>query len=450
PDSIVASDQLKLIDAGGPLVRAALVVVVLAALLCSWRALRWYAGSEIALAAPQLPENALDAAQTAARLSPDDPLARRALASVLQRGVGAGDLQAAISEYKRAVSLSPGDFRLWTDLGRAEEQAGNMAESEKALRRAVELAPHYSWPRWHLGNFLLRRGRYDEALAELRRVAEEDQSKRGAIFDYAWMIYDGDVAAVSRALGGSPAVRAEFIIYLIGRKRMTEALEIWSSFSREQKKEFEPTGKLLVDSLVAEKRFRMALESLRDLSDDKSAFEVGKVSNGSFEGAVAQDGSGLFAWNVPSSPQARASLDPGKAQQGSLSLRINFNASEALDLNVSQLVAVEPNAGYRLTFYVRTSGLKSAAAPVVKILSAVDKSLIAEPAQSPTGDNDWQKISIDFKAPADVDGITLSISRAACVAEGGVCPIFGTVWYDDFNLQLAGREAGARPTGAGK
>lgn len=446
----MASDQLKLIDAGSAVARSLLVVVVVAALFGSWRALRWYAGSEIALAAPQLPENALDAARTAARLAPDDPLARRALASVLQRGVGANDLQSAIDEYKRAVSLSPGDFRLWTDLGRAEEQAGNMAESEKALRRAVELAPHYSWPRWHLGNFLLRRTRYDEALTELRRVAEIDQTKRGAVFDYAWMIYGGDVAAVSRSLGDSPDVRAEFISYLIGRKRMTEALESWAGFTREQKKEFESTGRLLVDSLVAEKRFRMALEALRDLSEEKAGLETGKVSNGGFEGAVAQDGGDLFAWNVPSSAQARASLDPGKAQQGGLSLRLNFNASEAFDLNVSQLVAVEPGASYRLTFYVRTSGLKSAAAPVVRILSAVDKSRLAESAQSPTGDSDWQKVSVDFRVPADVDGITLGIGRAVCAAEGGVCPIFGTVWYDDFNLQPAGREAGARPAGAGK
>lgn len=428
------------------MVRAALILAVLVALFGSWRALRWYAGSEIALAAPQLPENGLDAARTAVRLSPDDPLARWALAALLQRGVGANDLQSSIAEYERAVALSPGDFRLWTDLGRAQEQAGNMAESEKALRRAVELAPHYSWPRWHLGNFLLRRARYDEALAELKRVAETDQSKRGTIFDYAWMVYDGDVGAIARAMGDSPAVRAELIVYLLGRKRLSEAMQIWSGLSREQKKEFEATGKLVVDGLVAEKRYRMALDFLRDL--EGGGFEVGKISNGSFEGAVAQEGGRLFDWNVPSSQQARAALDSGKAHDGSLSLRISFNATESVDLNISQLVAVEPAASYRLTFYVRTTAMKSAAAPVVKVLSTLDRSPLAESAQAPAGESDWQKMTLDFKVPANVEGVTLSIGRAQCAAEGGVCPIFGTVWYDDFNLQLVGREAGARTTGA--
>jgi tetratricopeptide (TPR) repeat protein len=432
------------------LVRAGLIAVTLVVLFGSWRAVRWYTGSEIALAAPQLTENGLGAAQTAARLAPDDSLAHRALATIMQRGVGASDLQSSIAEYQRAVALSPRDFRLWTDLGRAQEQAGNMPESEKALRRAVELAPYYSWPRWHLGNFLLRRGRYDEALSELRVVAEADPSKRGSIFDYAWMIYGGDVNAIRGAMGDSPSVRAEFIAYLLGRKRLPEALQIWSGFNAEQKKEFEGTGKILVDNLIADRRYRLALSFLRDIADDKSRFEIGKIANGSFEQPVAQEGGGLFEWHVPSSLHARAALDPGKAYNGSLSLRISFNATDPLELNIPQLVAVEPGASYRLTFYVRTSALKSAAAPVVKILSAGEGKPIAESAQAPAGETDWQKITIDFKVPADVEGINLSISRAACGAEGAVCPIFGTVWYDDFNLQLAGREAGAKPTGAGK
>lgn len=444
----MASDQLKLIDARGAIVRVGLIAAVLVALFCSWLALQWYAGSEIALAAAQLPEGGLSAAQTAVRLSPDDPRARWALASLLQRDVGANDLQSSIAEYERAVSLSPRDFRLWTDLGRAQEQAGKLAEGERALRRAVELAPHYSWPRWHLGNFLLRRARYDEAMAELRQVAETDPSKRGAVFDYAWMVYNGDVGAIRRALKETPAVRAELVAYLLGRKMLTEATQIWSDLSQEQKKEFEATGKMLVDALVAEKRYHMALQLLRDVAGAK--FEVGKISNGSFEGAVAQRGEALFDWNVPSIPQARFALDPVKPQDGSLSLRLIFNATGALDLNISQLVAVEPGATYRLTFYVRTSALKSAAAPVVKVLSTVDRSPLAESAQAPAGESDWQKMTLDFKVPANVEGVILSIGRRQCAAEGGVCPIFGTVWYDDFNLQHVGREAGARPTGAGK
>jgi tetratricopeptide (TPR) repeat protein len=446
----VASDQLKLIDAGGALVRAGLILITALAFFGSWRALRWYSGSEVALAAPQLSQDALDAAQTATRLSPSDPLAHWSLASIVQRGVTPADLQSSIVEYQKAVSLSPRDFRLWTDLGRALEQAGDWAASEKALRRAVELAPYYSWPRWHLGNFLLRRGRYDEGLAELRKVAEADPTKRGAVFDLAWMIYGGDIKAVRGALGDSPAVRAEFIGYLLGRGRLEEALQIWSGFNAEQKKEYAETGKTLISNLITAKRFRAALNFSRDITGEKGAPEVGKISNGSFETAVEQGGAGLFDWHVPNIAQARPALDPANAHDGKLSLRMTFNATTPLDFSITQLVALEPATNYRLTFYVRTNGLKSAATLLVKVLNAADGKLLAESAPVAPGKNEWQQVSVDFKMPPDVDGISLSISRAPCTGEGGVCPIFGTVWYDDFNLELIGREAGARPTGTGK
>ena len=446
----MVSEQIKLINAGGVLVRAMLVVLVLAAFFGAWCALRWYGGSEIALAARQLPEGGLDAAQTATRLSPDDALAHWSMASLMQRGLAPGDLESSISEYRKAASLSPNDFRLWTDLGRALEQAGDFDASEKALRRGVELAPYYSWPRWHLGNFLLRRARYPEAIGELRRVAEADPDRRGAIIDLTWAVYGGDIKAIREALGTSTSVQANFISYLLGRKRLDEAMQVWSGFSAEQKKEARDTGGSLVAALIEAKRFRSAMTFSRELSPGNAAYEIGQVSNGSFENPVAQTGAGVFDWHVPSIVQARVALDPDKAEAGSLSLRINFNAPGAVDINITQLIAVEPGASYRLTFYLRTNDLKSAATTLVRVTNVADGKVLVESAQVAAGKNEWQKVSLDFKMPTDADGITLSINRAACQLEGGVCPIFGTVWYDDFNLQLAGREAGARATGKGK
>jgi hypothetical protein len=446
----VASNQIKLINAGGALVRAALIIVVAAALYGAWCALRWYAGSEIALAARQLPEGGLDAAQTAARLSPDDALAHWSMASLMQKGFMPNEQQAAISEYRKAASLSPNDFRLWTELGRVLEQSGDFDGSEKALRRGVELAPYYSWPRWHLGNFLLRRGRYEDALGELRRVAEVDPDKRGAVIDYAWAVYGGDIKAIREALGNSTVVQADFIIYLLGRKRLDEAMQAWAAFSPEQKREVQSTGGTLVENLIAAKRFRPAMSFSREIIGSRAAYEVGQVFNGSFEMAVSQTGAGPFDWHVPSVAQARVALDPDKAENGNLSLRINFNAMGAVDISITQLIAVEPGASYRLTFYVRTNDLKSAATTLVRVINAADGKLLTESAQVPSGKNDWQKVSLDFRMPPDADGITLSINRAACSIEGAVCPIFGTVWYDDFNLQLAGREAGARAAAKGK
>ena len=428
--------------------RLILVVAVLVAFFGSWRAARWYFGSEIALAAPLLPEKAREAAETATRLSPDDPLAHWSMATLKQRSIAAEDLRASIAEFERAVSLSPLDFRLWVDLGRAREQFGDLEGGEKALRRGVELAPYYAWPRWQLGNFLARRGRLDEGFIELRRAMEADPTMRAAVFDLAWMLYGGEISNIRSAIGESPGVRAEFVSYLLGRKRVDEALEVWSSLTTDEKKQSAQTGKTLVDNLIAAKRFRAALALSADMTEGKAKAEVGKISNGSFESPVALNSTDLFDWRVPSMLQAQAALDSTGARDGSLSLRINFNAPGALDFQITQLVAVEPAANYRLSLYVRSSNLKSAAAPVVLVMTAEGK-ILAESAPVATGKTEWQQVVMDFKTPGDTDGVTLRISRVACTAEGSVCPIYGTVWYDDFNLQLVGRETVAGAAGRG-
>ena len=65
--------------------------------------------------------------------------------------------------------------------GKALEQAGETEKAEKALREAVKLAPSYAYPRWHLGNLLIRTERYDEAFQELQRRAMQTTSSTAVI-----------------------------------------------------------------------------------------------------------------------------------------------------------------------------------------------------------------------------------------------------------------------------
>ena len=54
------------------------------------------------------------------------------------------NLADAVHEYEIAATLSPNDYRYWMELGRGIEAAGDNAGGERALGRAVELAPAYS------------------------------------------------------------------------------------------------------------------------------------------------------------------------------------------------------------------------------------------------------------------------------------------------------------------
>src|SRR6185369_3235418 len=90
------------------------------------------------------------------------------LGSLQERNFSAANLAAAVDEYRQAVEVEPNDYRYWMELGRALEATGDRDNGEKALRRAVELAPSYSNPRWQYGNLLLRAGRIDEAFGNCR------------------------------------------------------------------------------------------------------------------------------------------------------------------------------------------------------------------------------------------------------------------------------------------
>ena len=103
-------------------------------------------------------------------------------------------------------------------------------------------------------------------------------------------------------------------------------------------------------------------------------------------------------------------------------------------VNVSQLVVVESDKQYDLEGFLKTSRLESAGTPVVEIVDAADGSVLGTSQPAPAGDNDWQPVTITFKTGAKTEAIGIRVSRAPC-GDNPSCPIFGTLWYDDFNLK---------------
>lgn len=428
-----------------PLLRALLLVVGALALVCAWYAGRWYFGNTIAEFTPQVEAGAMDSARTALRLAPDDPMSHWSAGQVEMKEFSPEQLAAAVNHFERAVSLSPNDYRLWMDLGRAREQMGDPVGSEKAFRRAVELAPAYTYPRWYLGNLLLRQGRPDEAFVELGRAGAGDKRLRPQIFSLAWRIYGEDVESVQRAVGDSAGARADLAVYLIRQERVDEALRIWSSLSAAEKKEQRETNDALVKALVAAKRYRAVLDVSRDLAPQGTASlpVAEQFFNGGFESDAAAVVAGVFGWQVNPGPEAQIAIDPRTGHQGSRSLRVVFNAPTTLAFNnISQLVVVEPSTSYRFEGFAIARNLRTAGAPTIEIVDAADeKSTLGVSQPLSIESTDWQRVTIDFKTPEKAEAVIVRTGRASCGPKMPVCPILGLVWYDDFNLQRIGGNA---------
>ena len=236
-----------------------MTVIVLLALTASWFVMRWYLGNT--LAEYLVPEpSQLETARMAVSWAPNDPLTHWRLGKLIQNNFPSDQIPLAVSEYEKAVSLSPNDYRFWMDYGAALEQAGDSDKAERALRQAVKLAPSYSYPSWHLGNLLLRDGRYPEAFAELHRASAANAELRPQLFNLAWQVNRDDFEALLDTIGKEPETRAQFSQYLFVRGRFDEGLRLWNTLSEPEKRLNHAAAQSMIESLTAAKRYHQAVE----------------------------------------------------------------------------------------------------------------------------------------------------------------------------------------------
>src|SRR5215207_2423990 len=228
------AEQLALINVRPVLARVPLALLALAALYCAWFGVRWGLGNTMAETAPASyakdPAAAFESAEAATRLAPRDPFTHLILARLNQISFEPAAVPRALAEYEQAA----------------------------ALRRAAELAPNYTYPRWHLGNALLRAGRTEEAFAELRRAADADSSLRPQVFNLAWQVYGPNLARVVDAVGKTAESRGQLVAVLAGRGNLEDAQVVWAGLGPEGQRLHVGAADPLARAFYAKGQYRRA------------------------------------------------------------------------------------------------------------------------------------------------------------------------------------------------
>ncbi len=416
-------------------VRLLLIVLLLAAATWSYFVVRWYIGNTLAEYFDPAGNN-LRVAEMATSLAPADPLTHWRVAQVQQKSLPLDQQAESLVEYEKAVSLSPNDYRFWMALGTASEQAGDAAKAERALKQAVALAPAYAYPRWYLGNLFLRTGRYEEAFTELRLASEADAELQSQQFNLIWEIYGSDPEGLKKAVGETAAARAKFAQYLLGRQKFEEGLRLWDTLGSDEKKANRQTAEAMVNSLVTAFRYHDAMRVWNDVTvNERFRAELGRVFDGGFEDAAAPES--VFAWQVKALPQLQIGLDPEKSHSGAASLRLVFHVRSNIEnINISQLVPVATNTEYDFEFYVATEKLETGSPPLVEVIDPTTSGVLVSSPVASNGNSDWTRVALSFKTGDKTEAVTIRIARPSCgTDEAPVCPIFGSVWYDDFSLK---------------
>lgn len=408
-----------------------MLVIVILAVIFGWWAARIQLGSMLSeLTLPADPA-ADEIARIAGQLAPRDPSAKWLAASLEKDKFERESAENSVKMFEDVIRLSPYDFRWWIELARTYEQSDRIPEAERAFKRAIELAPNYTFPHWQAGNFYLRQGRTEEAFASLKKTTENNLAYREQVFSLAWEYFDKDPLKVEQLAGDSADTRSYLALFLATKKSPLDSLRIWNKLSDEEKATNAVVAKAITQSLYERRFFKAAAEFSRQVGIDPQAqFET--VSNNGFEKPIAPKGESYFGWNMLDVEKMKVEFDPNQKREGARSLRVSFTGYGKPDLfNVWQSVAVEPSKQYRLSFWVRTENLRSGGPPIVTILSGSDNKPITGSKTFPNGTNDWQEFVIDFVTPGDADGIIIGTGRLTC---GDDCPIVGTFWYDDFKL----------------
>jgi Tfp pilus assembly protein PilF len=412
---------------------ARLAILVLGLSACFWGI--WSSGREglsQLFAGNGLLTNRLEETDWAIKLNPATAEAHYARASLLYNQ---DELAEAIKEYERAVALRPHDYALWLELGRARDQANDVAGALAAFREATQLAPFYAQPHWQLGNTLLRSGRRDEALAELRSAANSDPRLLPAAINFGWALFDGDAQAIEQAL--QPQTAAAHLALASVFAKHGKASEAVAQFRAAGTVSNEQRRTLLAD-LLGSKDFAAAFavwSSGRQENGADSRQGLAAFANGGFEEPVALDDPG-FGWQLASNlPSVRASLDPAGPHAGTYSLRLDWNGdSPPATPIISELVLVEPKMRYRLSFAARTQEMLTIGLPLVTVSDARDSERVSGQSQTfPRGTSSWQDYAIEFVTGETTEAVLIVIRRQNCATTP--CAAIGHAWVDDFFIQ---------------
>lgn len=101
-----------------------------------------------------------------------------------------GALEDGRTALEQLIDLEPERASSWHDLGVVRSQLGDQHGADKALRRAVQLAPRDPRPRIALAAVLAKTERYDEALEHYRLLDQMELPERlaKAVDQAIWLL----------------------------------------------------------------------------------------------------------------------------------------------------------------------------------------------------------------------------------------------------------------------
>jgi len=363
-------------------------------------------------------------------MAPSDPQTHYTAAVLYNKTFLPADQVRSVSEYEQAVALSPNNYLLWLDYGKALEASGDRDRAEIALKHSQQLAPNYAAVQWALGNFLIRNGNLEEGFALIRKSVDGNLEYAGSAASFAYQYFNGDLTQVRKVAGDSSRANAALASLLAKEKRMDEAGEVWQSVENPASDDSTlAAGRSLVNDLISAKKFALAMQVNASIEPDPRATPE-KLHDGGFENAVKLDNASPFEWQIGPGTQPQVLQSTSQVHGGSRSLVLRFSSNDGSGLRqITQTIIVRPNTKYQLNGFYHTD-LKADGKLVCQIANAVSGAVIGEVPLNTAAN--WTPFSAAFQVPADADAVMVRIMVKPCGT--AICPANGSAWFDDLSL----------------
>jgi tetratricopeptide (TPR) repeat protein len=163
------------------------------------------------------------------RVSPTSPLAYNGLAEALLRQ---GEVDGAITEFRRALEIAPLFDRASNNLAVALLRQGHIDDAIAQWRQAIKINPKFGEAHSNLGNALLKKGQVDDAILEARQALDIDPYSASAHYNLGLDLMqkgdvDGAIAQYQRALEIDPSdahVHNNLGVAFLQQRRSDDAL----------------------------------------------------------------------------------------------------------------------------------------------------------------------------------------------------------------------------------
>ena len=233
--------------------------------------------------------------------------------------------------------------------------------------------------------------RANDAFADLRQAATANQKFLPNLIDLAWGVSKGDL------------------------KTAQDLIQIRNDTER--------------NALI---RY-LANKSFRDAFTLAHGSASTSFLNGGFEDPLVLNDV-TFGWIVTPNQKNRLAVDVSEKFEGAKSLQINFEGNWTPNTPLlSQNIVVDPEKTYRISFAIKTKDLVTGGPPLITAKDAANNQLLGKSENVPTATSDWRTLSFECTTLKNTQAAVIRLERNNC--DSSICPIFGTMWLDQFRIE---------------